>query len=74
VAAIVLRGAVDPDLFFDTTGEGIFLYAKFQAFHEEYEQAMGVKFMRQTAMLVEQFPQARVIYDRIVKQQEARKG
>lgn len=74
VAAIVLRGAVDPDLFFDTNGEGIFLYAKFREFHAEYEQATGVKFMRQTAMLIDRFPAAKAVYQRVVKQQEARKG
>ncbi len=28
-ASLVLRGAVDADLFLDTNGEGLFLYAKF---------------------------------------------
>src|SRR5450631_3648884 len=32
-ATFVLRGAVDPDLFLDSNGEGILIYAKFHHFH-----------------------------------------
>lgn len=71
-ASLVLRGAVDPALFFDTNGEGLFLLAKFRRFHDEYKQMMGVPFMGKTAALVEKFPEAREIYQRIVKSLEAR--
>ena len=72
--SLVLRGAVDADLFVDTNGECIFLYAKFRQFHEEYQQATGQPFMRKTAELIARYPSARETYERLVKQMEARKG
>ena len=40
-ASFVLRGAVDPDLYFDSNGEGLFLYAKYFPFAADYEKATG---------------------------------
>jgi len=37
-ASLVLRGAVDADLFLDSQGEGLFLYAKFHHWHAESER------------------------------------
>jgi hypothetical protein len=71
-ASMVLRGAVDPDLFVDGNGEGIFLYAKFRQFHEQYQQVTGMPFMRRTAELVQTVPAAKEVYDRVVKMLEAR--
>ena len=52
-AALVLRGAVDPDLFLDTNGEGLFLYAKFHHWHAETEKESGNIFMKNTAAVIE---------------------
>jgi hypothetical protein len=71
-AAFVLRGAVDPDLFLDTSGEGIFLYAKFHHWHAETEKESGNKFMSNTATLIEKYPAAKAIHDNVVKSLAAR--
>jgi hypothetical protein len=71
-ASMVLRGAVDPELYIDGNGEGIFLYAKFRQFHEEYQQVTGVPFMRRTAELVQTVPAAKEAYERTVKMMAAR--
>src|SRR5277367_2612104 len=57
-ATFVLRGAVDPDLFLDSAGEGILLYAKFHHFHAETEKETGNPFMRNTAAMIAKFPAA----------------
>lgn len=66
-ASLVLRGAVDPDLFFDSQGEGIFLYAKFHHWHAETEKESGNKFMRNTATLIEKYPAAAAIHEAVLK-------
>jgi hypothetical protein len=71
-ATLPLRGAVDPDLFLDSQGEGLFLYAKFHHWHAESEKESGNKFMKQTATLIERFPAAKAIYEAILKSMESR--
>jgi hypothetical protein len=66
-ASLVLRGAVDPDLFLDSQGEGIFLYAKFHHWHAESEKESGNVFMRNTATLIEKYPAAKAAYEAILK-------
>jgi hypothetical protein len=44
-ASLVLRGALDPDLFLDSNTEGILLYAKFHHFHAETEKESGNRFI-----------------------------
>jgi hypothetical protein len=61
-ASLVLRGALDGDLFLDSSGEGILLYAKFHHFHAETEKQSGNPFMRHTAALVQKYPVARALY------------
>jgi hypothetical protein len=61
-ASLVLRGALDADLFLDSSGEGILLYAKFHHFHAETEKQSGNPFMRQTATLIEKYPVANALY------------
>ena len=63
-SSFVLRGAVDPDLFLDSTGEGIFIYTKF---HRLYKEATGVEFMPKTAELIATFPAAEQIHQAIHK-------
>lgn len=63
-ASLVLRGAVDPDLFLDSNGEGIAIYAKFHHFHAETEKESGNLFMKNTAGLIEKYPVARALYEK----------
>ena len=65
-ASLVLRGAVDADLFLDSHGEGILLYAKFHHFHAETEKESGNIFMKQTATLIAQYPEAKALYERFL--------
>jgi hypothetical protein len=71
-ASLVLRGAVDPDLFLDSNGEGVFLYAKFHHWHAETEKESGNIFMKNTAALIDRFPTAKAMYEAMRKQMEAR--
>lgn len=71
--SFVLRGAIDADLFLDTQLEGVYIYAKFQPFHEEYKRVMGHSFMRHTAELVERYQTAHDRFDAIVKNFNARR-
>lgn len=70
-ASLVLRGALDPDLFFDSNGEGLFLYAKFHHWHAETEKQSGNLFMKNTAALVQGFPAAKAIYEATRKSLES---
>jgi hypothetical protein len=65
-ASLVLRGAVDSDLFLDSNVEGLFIYAKFHHWHAETEKESGNLFMKQTASLIAQYPAAKAIYERIL--------
>jgi beta-xylosidase len=65
-ASLVLRGTVDPDLFFDSNGEGVLIYAKFHHFHAETEKESGNIFMQQTAALIAQYPAATALYERFL--------
>jgi len=55
---LVLHGALDADLFLDTTGEGILVYAKYHHFHVETEKQSGNPFMRNTAAVIAKYPAA----------------
>jgi hypothetical protein len=71
-ASLVLRGAVDPDLFLDSQGEGIFLYAKFHHWHAVTEKESGNIFMKNTAALIEKYPGAKAAYEAILKSLQSR--
>jgi hypothetical protein len=66
-ASFVLQGAVDPDLFLDSNGEGILLYAKFHHFHAETEKESGSPFMRHTAALIAKYPAANALHEMFLK-------
>jgi hypothetical protein len=66
-AAMVLRGALDADLFLDTNGEGVLLYAKFHHFHAETEKQSGNRFMRHTATMIDKYPTAKALYETMLK-------
>ena len=55
-AALVLKGALDKELFLSTNGENIFLLAKFGLFNEQYSQTYPGGFMPQTTALIESHP------------------
>ena len=71
-ASFVLRGALDGDLFLDSTSENLFLLAKFWRFREEYAAALGAPLLPKTAALGEKYPAAQVRLDALVKALEAR--
>jgi hypothetical protein len=66
-ASFVLQGAVDADLFFDSNGEGLLLYAKFHHFHAQTEKESGNPFMRHTAELIAKYPVAMARYEMFLK-------
>ncbi len=66
-ASLVLRGALDADLFLDSNTEGILIYAKFHHFHAETEKQSGNPFMGQTAGLIAKYPAARARYEVFLK-------
>jgi hypothetical protein len=65
--SMVLRGAVDPDLFLDSNVEGILIYAKFHHFHAETEKQSGNPFMGKTAELIAKYPAAKARYEVFLK-------
>ncbi|HWZ01510.1 MAG TPA: hypothetical protein VNX17_10535 [Edaphobacter sp.] len=62
-ASFVLRGALDADLFLDSSVEGILIYAKFHHFHAETEKQSGNPFMGKTAELIAKYPAAKARYE-----------
>jgi hypothetical protein len=71
-ASLVLHGAVKADLFLDSNGEGLYFFAKFHAFQEEFQARTGRPFMRHTAKLIEKYPMARDIFNSMLKSMRAR--
>jgi hypothetical protein len=66
-ASFVLRGALDADLFLDSSVEGILIYAKFHHFHAETEKQSGNPFMGKTAELIAKYPAATARYEMFLK-------
>ena len=66
-ASFVMHGAVDADLFLDSSGEGILLYAKFHHFHAETEKESGSPFMRNTAAMIDKYPGAKALHEMFLK-------
>jgi hypothetical protein len=66
-ASFVLRGAIDPDLFLDSSLEGILIYAKFHHWHAETEKQSGNPFMGQTAALIAKYPAAQARCEAFLK-------
>jgi hypothetical protein len=65
--SLVLRGALDADLFLDSSLEGILIYAKFHHFHAETEKQSGNPFMGKTAELIAKYPAAKARYEAFLK-------
>jgi hypothetical protein len=72
-ASFVLRGALDADLFLDSSLEGILIYAKFHHFHAETEKQSGNPFMGKTAELIARYPAATARYEAFLKNFEISK-
>jgi hypothetical protein len=72
-ASLILRGALDADLFLDSSVEGILLYAKFHHFHAETEKQSGNPFMGRTAELIAKYPAATARYETFLKNFGSRK-
>jgi hypothetical protein len=66
-SSLVLRGSLDADLFLDSNGEGILIYAKFHHFHAETEKQSGNPFMKNTADLIERYPVAKARHEAFLK-------
>jgi hypothetical protein len=66
-ASLVLRNTIDADVFLDSNGEGILIYAKFHHFHAETEKESGSLFMKQTATLIGKYPTAKARYEEFLK-------
>jgi hypothetical protein len=66
-ASLVLRGALDADLFLDSNLEGLLIYAKFHHFHAETEKQSGNPFMAKTAEMIAKYPAARARYEGFLK-------
>jgi hypothetical protein len=71
-AAMVLHGAVSPDLFSDCNAEGFFLLAKFAPLLESIRVRMP-GFLTKTSELVSRFSSAAARYEIIAKNVEARR-
>ncbi len=66
-ASFVLRGALDADLFLDSSVEGILIYAKFHHWHAVTEKETGNPFMGKTAELIAKYPAAKARYEAFLK-------
>lgn len=70
--SLVLHGAVNADIFLDSNGEGMYIFAKFHSFREKFQAKTGRPFMRQTAQLIDKYPLARDIFNGMLKSVQAR--
>ncbi|MGH9617776.1 MAG: DUF4760 domain-containing protein, partial [Acidobacteriaceae bacterium] len=71
-ASLVVHGAVKSDLYLDSNGEGIFIFAQLYAFRDDYAAKTGNPFMRQTAQMIEKYPMARDRFNARLKSIQAR--
>jgi hypothetical protein len=71
-AALVLHGAVSPDLFVDCNAEGFFLLAKFAHILPAIRERMP-GFLTKTSELTSRFPAAAARYEIVLKNVEARR-
>lgn len=71
-AAMVLHGAVSPDLFVDCNGEGFFLLAKFTNILDAIRER-NPGFLAKTSEVVRRYPSAAARYETVLKNIEARR-
>ena len=72
-ASMVLRGALDADLFFDSNNEPFFVFAKMHHLRPELKSKAGIDFMPRTAELLEKYPVARQRFENTAKAVENRR-
>jgi hypothetical protein len=72
-AALVLHGALAPDLFFDCNRENIFILAKFYPFLAEIRKEMP-DFFKHTEDLTTRFSVARQCLEGMMKRNESRRA
>lgn len=66
-AALVVRGALTPDLFFDTCHEAWFCYAKLKPFIEEGRRKFAPEFLVSLEQVIEGTPEGRQRMERMQK-------
>ncbi|HWT67353.1 MAG TPA: hypothetical protein VN151_14665 [Terracidiphilus sp.] len=71
-AAMVLHGAVSPDLFVDCNGEGFFLLAKFAHILDAIRER-NPGFFAKTSEMIRRYPSAAARYEIVLKNVEARR-
>jgi hypothetical protein len=71
-ASFVLHGALKADLFLDTNGEGLYIFAKFHPLRADLQARTGMPFMYQTAKLVEKYPLANERFQRMLQSIQSR--
>lgn len=65
-ASLVVHGTVNVDLYLDSNGEGLFLYNKLEPFAGEIQKLnFGRPFMPNTVTLLEKYPAAKDIFQRM---------
>ena len=69
-AALVLHGAVSPELFVDCNAEGFFLLAKFAPFLDDIRQRSPM-FLQKTSEMIKRFTAAAAKYEVVQKNVEA---
>ena len=69
-AALVLHGAVSPELFVDCNAEGFFLLAKFAPFLDEIRERSPM-FLQKTSEMIKRFTSAASKYEAVQKNVEA---
>jgi hypothetical protein len=77
-AAMVNRGAIDRDLFFDTNGEFFAIWAKISDFIEDLRKLFGVQYLVNLEKLVQSHPngaeRVKLMKERFAKMAEQRAG
>ena len=73
-AALVLRGALDADLFLDCHNELFFALAKMEHLRAELNSRAGIDFMPRTAELVERYPTAKQKFENTKRAAETRRS
>jgi hypothetical protein len=71
-AAMVLHGAVSPDLFVDCNGEGFFLLAKFTHILDAIRER-NPGFMVKTSEMIRRYPSAAARFEVVLKNVDARR-
>jgi len=69
-AALVLHGAVSPELFVDCNNEGFFLLGKFAPFLDEIRQRNPM-FLQKTTEMIKRFTSAAAKYEAVQKNVDA---